>query len=553
MTRGSKSLQYRSRWAAPFFAAAALCFALPAPPSGAQSTPDLPEATRGVLLEVNPDSALTIALSQITGAPLTLAEAQAAALDQATDVREARGALLAARGAMRSKKGAFDPELFAEISRTETDTPTASPFSGASLIRGKQAFASGGARVTLPTGTELKASLQSVRVEQDSSLSGANPEYDAAAALEFRQPLLKGFGPGAWGDRSAAVRSYEAARARYDDTVQRTRAVVEQTYWDLYAAERDLAVQHLLRDRAAAFADQAEKRGKAGIAGPSVVANARVFLSEQEQAVLDREEQYDKISDRIGSLLGRRPASGQARYRPIDNPPREFTLEPEDSVVGRAMQQNRSLSAYERDAASARARANAAKWNAYPQLDLFGSIGGVGLNGTPRIISFGGATYVADVSGGRGDAISDAIDRRYPNWTVGARMTLPIGFRQGMGLHQKAKGELEQAEQRYLAERRSLEERVRAAHRDLVHSVKRLDAARMGVDAALEQARVGLLEYSLGKTTSFDLVRLGADVASSQQRFSQALVRTAKAVAEIRWLTSSQDAAGSTSTEKTTP
>ena len=132
-------------------------------------------------------------------------------------------------------------------------------------------------------------------------------------------------------------------------------------------------------------------------------------------------------------------------------------------------------------------------------------------------------------------------------------MTLPIGFRQGMGEHQRAKGELEQAEQRYLAERRSLEERVRAAHRDLVHSVKRLDAARMGVDAALEQARVGLLEYGLGKTTSFDLVRIGADVASSQQRFSQALVRTAKAVAEIRWLTSSHDAAGSTSTEKTTP
>lgn len=132
-------------------------------------------------------------------------------------------------------------------------------------------------------------------------------------------------------------------------------------------------------------------------------------------------------------------------------------------------------------------------------------------------------------------------------------MTIPIGFRQGMGDHQRAKGELERAEQRFVAARRSLEERVRAAHRDLVHSAKRLEAARMGVDAALEQTRVGLLEYGLGRTTSFDLVRLGADVASSQQRFSQALVRTAKAVAELRWLTSSPDAAGSTSTGKTTP
>lgn len=556
MSEGS-SEQYPRLGAAALITFLALSFGWPpSPPAGAQTPPPpgaTTEPTRAITLETNPDSALTIALSQITGAPLTLAEAVAASMDQATEVRDARGALLAARGAMRAEKGAFDPELFAEVFRNESETPTVSPFSGASLIRGKQASASGGARVTLPIGTELTASIQSVRIDADSSFSGANPEYDAAAALEFRQPLLKGFGPGAWGKRNAAVRSYEAARARYEDVVQRTRAVVAQTYWDLYAAERDLAVQRLLRDRAAAFLDQAEKRGKAGIVGPSVVANARVFLSEQEQAVLDREEQFDKISDRVGSLMGRRPSSELMRYRPVDNPPREFVVETEDSVVARAMAANRSLAGAERDVAAARSLARGARWNAFPELDLFGSIGGVGLNGTPRPISFAGTTYLANVSGDRSDAISDAIDRRYPNWTVGARVTVPIGFRAGRGEYERAKGELEQAEQRYLAARRSLEERVRAAHRDLVHSVKRLEAAREGVDAALEQARIGLLEYGLGRTTSFDLVRLGADVASSQQRFSQALVRTAKAVAEIRWLTSSHDTAGSTSTEKITP
>ena len=553
MTQGSKSSYHPRRRAAVVVTAAALSAAALVSFAGAQSTPGVPESTRSIMLDTNPDSALTIALSQITGAPLTLAEAEAAALDQATDVREARGALMAARGGMRSEKGAFDPELFAEISRTETDSPTASPFSGASVLRNKSVLASGGARVTLPTGTELTASVQTSKLETNSSFSSVNPQYDAGAALEFRQPLLKGFGPGAWGDRSASIRAYEAARARYEDAVQRTRAVVEQTYWDLYAAERDLAVQRLLRDRAAAFLDQAEKRGRAGIVGPTVVANARVFLSEQEQAVLDREEQYDKTSDRIGSLMGRRPGADLSRYRPVDNPPREFVVEPEDSVVARAMARNRSLAGAERDVEAARSLARQARWNAFPQLDLFGSIGGVGLAGQGRDIVFGGDTLRTNMSGGRGDALSDAVDRTFPNWTLGARVTVPIGFRQGMGEHERAKGALEQSQQRYLAARRSLEERVRAAHRDLVHSVKRLDAARMGVDAALEQARIGLLEYGLGRTTSFDLVRLGADVASSQQRFSQALVRTAKAVAEIRWLTSSPGADGTPSTEKTQP
>jgi len=507
-----------------------------------------------VLLGSSPDSALAIAIAGLEGEPITLEGAIAASLEHATDVRSARGALLAARGAMRAEKGAFDPELFAEIVRTEEDTPTASPFSGADVLETRLLGASGGARVRLPIGTEVTASLQTSKVETNSAFSALDPQYDAAGALEFRQPLLKGFGPGAWGSRNASVRAYEAARARYDDQVARTRSEVEQLYWDLYAAVRDVGVQRILRDEAAAFHDQAQRRGKAGIVGPAIVANARVFLSEQEQALLDGEERYDRLSDRLGSLMGRRPASDAARFRPLDAPSTDFVMEPEDSVVARAVERNLALAAAERDVAAARARARGSRWNALPQLDLFGSVGGLGLSGAGRDVIFGADTLRTSIDGGRGDAISQALERNYPTWTIGARVSVPLGFRAGRGQHQRAKGELEQAEQRYLAARRALEEQVRAAHRELVHGVKRLAAATEGVQASLEQSRIGLLEYGLGRATSFDLVRLGADVASAQQRYSQALVRTAKAVAELRWLTSGRSSDGDTTIMgKTTP
>jgi outer membrane protein TolC len=57
------------------------------------------------------------------------------------------------------------------------------------------------------------------------------------------------------------------------------------------------------------------------------------------------------------------------------------------------------------------------------------------------------------------------------------------------------------------------------------------------VDASLEQVRIGLIEYRNGRTTAFELVRLGADLAAAQQRYSQALVRGAKAAARLRHLT----------------
>jgi outer membrane protein TolC len=85
-----------------------------------------------------------------------------------------------------------------------------------------------------------------------------------------------------------------------------------------------------------------------------------------------------------------------------------------------------------------------------------------------------------------------------------------------------------------------LEENVRASYRELLHAKKRLEAARNGVEASAEQVRIGMLEYQVGRTTAFELVRLSADLATAQQRYSQALVRAAKAAAELKKLTSSE-------------
>ena len=94
------------------------------------------------------------------------------------------------------------------------------------------------------------------------------------------------------------------------------------------------------------------------------------------------------------------------------------------------------------------------------------------------------------------------------------------------------------AEERYVATARALEEQVRATHRELLHGRQRLEVARIGVDAAQEQVRIGLIEFRNGRSTAFELVRLGADLAVAQQRYSQELVRTAKAAATLRQLTS---------------
>ena len=174
----------------------------------------------------------------------------------------------------------------------------------------------------------------------------------------------------------------------------------------------------------------------------------------------------------------------------------------------------------------------------WPQVDLLGSIGGNGLSGRPNEVVFGGDTLRTTVHGTFKRAIEQAISRDYPSWMVGFTVKVPLGMRRNKGEKQRLQGEVYQAEQQRIASARTIEEQVRANYRELANGQQRIVVARTGVDAAQEQVRIGLIEFQNGRSTAFELVRLAADLASAQQRYSEALVRRAKAAAALTSLTS---------------
>jgi len=498
----------------------------------------LSSPSRGQLQPVNPDSALLSILAQFEGTRLSLQDAIQHALTNATSVRSTEAAYMAARGSVRREAGSFDPELFFSLHYFDNNQPTASFFAGAAVLNTTQTTGSAGVRWESPIGTSIEASLNGVRLNTNSSFAFLNPQYTTLGILSLRQPLLGGFSVSARKELTRAEQEMEAAKARYDQEVLAIETQVEQSYWDLYAAERDYAVQKLTRDRGEAFLKDTEVRARTGLIGPNQVANARTFLAEQEILLLDREEQLERLSDGLASLIGTRPDPGKHRFITVDTPPGEFTLEEADTLVARAVQHNLQLQAARADVEAIRALSGAAFWEALPRVDLVGSLGGNGLTGTAQNIVFGGDTLRTTVGGGFNDALRQAVRREFPLWSVGVEVSVPIGLRSGLGEKDRLEANVVIAEQEYIRQARLLEEQVRVSYQELLNGTRRLKAAREGVDAAQEQVRIGLIEFRNGRSTAFELVRLGTDFAVAQQRYTQALVRGAKAAASLRQLTS---------------
>ena len=522
-----------SRWTIPLLVIVLVAIAPPATPRAQDTDPtsDVPSLARAVL-----DSAVSAELANLPGATLTLAEARSLARTDATRVRLARAAVDAARGTLRSERGAYDPEVYGEGSHRDREEPAASFFSGADVVTTTETRGEAGLRWRAPLGTRLSASLGAVRLETNNAFSLLQPQYDTYGELRLTQPLLDGFGAGERGDLTAAERRLEAAEARLADARLVIESAVEVAYWALYAAGRDFSVQRLITERAEALLEQARTREQAGLVGPADVASARVFLAEQRQALLDRQEDLGRASDELAILVGQRPV-GEDLYRTVDEPPSDFPAPPAEALIAAASTRNLNLQALTDEVAAAEARAERASRNALPSLDVFGVLGGTGLSGTPQEVEFGDETFTTTFGGDLGDGLSQVLGYDYPAWELGFTFAAPIGGRADGGEADRLVAEVVRAEQQLEEARRRLESDVREARRALANGRERLAAARFGVEAASEQVRIGVLQYESGQTSAFELVRLSGDLAAAQQRYSRALVRTARAAAVLRQLT----------------
>ena len=210
------------------------------------------EAYRGVDIEPGTDLAGQKKLEIVR---LSLDEAVALAVAGNLDLEVARLTPKVAAAQLEQAEADFDTVVFADLDWQKLDTPQpAGTVPGLANDFQQENFSlNTGIRRNLTSGGVVQLDTTIARNERVPSFFAVDSYYDADVLLSVTQPLLRGFGSQVSQAQILLARNAEAsARQQLRQTMNDLVGRVEQGYWNLDLARRQVLIQQRLLDRTVA-------------------------------------------------------------------------------------------------------------------------------------------------------------------------------------------------------------------------------------------------------------------------------------------------------------
>jgi outer membrane protein TolC len=477
------------------------------------------------------------------GAPLSLSLSDAVrmTLEQNNDVSIARLDADAAKQDVYAAEGVFEPVLAPFLSYGRTVSANTSAVGGATQGRLEQdqfAAAVGMDGRTPWAGGRYTLDFTSSRLESSNQFARLNPQFPSALAATYIQPLARGR------TIDAERRQIQLARKTVDlsgnqltQVVMDQLTLVEQAYWDLAFAVRNLEVQTGALSQAQSQVASNERQVKEGTLAPIDVVEAQTQVATFRLTVASAQQNLTEAENRLKSLVlpGRQADEWNRPIIPIeatDRPTPSLSL---DEAVKLALSRRPELTSLDTTRAQNEIDREFFQNEARPQMDIVGAYTLSGLAGTSLVANnpidsgsdaallarlnelsersgltplpvpppSGGGAVPPFLVGSLGDSLSNLIDRRYPTASVQLQMELPLG-------NSTARANLARTRiqgTRIARQRQQLEQTIEAEVRNTLQAVEssqqRLDAAASARRSALEQYDSERRRFDSGLSTVF--------------------------------------------------
>lgn len=470
---------------------------------------------------------------------LTLAQAIELALKNNNDIDTSRNDVQIAEFSLRGARGVYDPLMFNDTYYESTSTPTASTIGGAvnGSVTLKRLFSSSGVSGFTPFfGGNYTARFDSSRTDTSNTNSLLNPQYPTVLNFSYVQPLLRDFRiDNNRRQIEIAKKNLSISDAQFRQRAIETIALVEQAYWNLAFALRNLQVQIDAVKQARTQLESNQRLVDKGVLAPIDVVAATGQITTFEQSVYSAQEAVTRAENSLKVLmLADRTASEWSK--PL-TPTSPISLDPPQIglaiALTEAMKNRPEILQLETSSEINKIDQRYFKDQTKPQIDLVGTYTSQGLAGT-RTAANPGQIVPENLLGGYGTSLGNLLAQDYPSYRVGVSISLPWGNRTaeanfGTSLVQgdRIANQRAQTEQVIEAEVRNGLQALRSAE-------ARVSSALAARVAAEQLAASEERQFRSGTTTFYLVLQRQTELLVARSRELQAQTDLNRAISEFQ-------------------
>jgi outer membrane protein len=517
-------------------------------------------------------SAERVGVDMINQLPMTLEEAITLALQNNNDIDSSKINVQIAEFNLRGARGVYDPRIVGESYYERRTTPTASTIGGAggnASVTQSDFRTNFGVNGFSPfAGGSYTADFSSARTTTSNQNSLLNPQFPSSLNLTYVQPLWRGLRfDNNRRNIEIAKKNLSLTDAQFRQRAIEVIAQVEQAYWNLVFALRNLQVQIDAVKQARTQLESNQRLVSKGVLAPIDIIAATTQITTFEQSVYTAQEDVTRAENNLKTLM-LPDRTSEIWSRPI-TPVSEVSLDPPrvalEIAVADALKNRPEITQLQTNAEINQIDERYFRDQTKPEINLVANYTSAGLAGTSNEISRTTNTVNPELLarinqlsagqnlpplvieptttvssppgslvGGYFSSLGGLLAQRYPTYRVGVQIALPFGNRVAEANLGRSLAEGTQLKNQRAQQEQIIEAEVRNSLQALRSAEARLASALASRQSAEQLFESEQRQFRSGVTTFYLVLQRQTELLAARGRELQAQTDLNKAISEFQ-------------------
>lgn len=431
------------------------------------------------------------------------------------------------------EESVYDPNVSLKFGKSRRVTQTGNFLAGAgeTSIYQQSWDLEVGVMKKFVSGTSAELKWDSSDSKTDFLFQALVPEYRSELNLSLTQPLLKDFGIDVGKSMiKIASLNFKISQDQFKNRVIDILHEINRLYWSLYFQMKDYEAREHSLKLAEDLLREFKIKIEAGTLAPIEIYQAEAEVATRKEDLIIALDLLRDTEDTLKTALSfyEKEQYWDLAIIPVDEPRSTAVKEDLMESLKVAFQYRPDYNQAKMDIEARKIMVKYTKNQVLPRVDLFGTIGTMGLGGrgNPDAIDFagGGNAEAARSFSTHWDDVADHMaSGDFYNYTIGLKIEFPLGNRFAKSQYSRAKVEALRAATYLKDLENNVINDVRMAIRQVATDFERIQAAKASLRLSVEKLKAEEKKYAVGLSTAHDLLEFQQDLARAKSREARSL------------------------------